>query len=167
MGKRSRKRSHQLVSNIPTGRIGNDAKHCWFNHSKPKTISMNAARRVPCKGRPGAIPNFIGMTFKKEEKIDTHAIVSSFLSFISNNSKLSKPLYLKQIQSETDVNSLELTPLIYVWNENRKTGSFTVSVNGKTVDYLLEGIVSKEHSQFNAIRDEAISALSKLLQEKL
>jgi len=91
----------------------------------------------------------------------------SFLSFISNNSKLSKPLYLKQIQSETDVNSLELTPLIYVWNENRKTGLFTVSVNGKTVDYLLEGIVSKEHSQFNAIRDEAISALSKLLQEKL
>lgn len=97
---------------------------------------------------------------RKQEKLDAHQIVASLLSFIINDEALSVPVYLEEIKSEQDADALGLTPAVYVWNENRDTGSFTVSVNGKTIGHLLEGVVPREHSQFNAIRDEVMVALS-------
>ena len=97
---------------------------------------------------------------KKEEKLDAHTIVTSLLSFIFSNDRFLQPAYLREIKTENDANILGLTPIVYIWNENRDTRSFTVSVNGKAIGHLLECVVPREHSQFNAIRDEAMNALS-------
>ena len=108
------------------------------------------------------------MFFKKKEKeLDKHQIVSSLLSYIINDKKLSYPLYLHEITCEEDAENLGLYPIVYVWNENREAGSFSISINGKAVGHLLEAVVPREHSQFNTIRDETMLALSKAANESV
>jgi hypothetical protein len=53
----------------------------------------------------------------------------------------------------------DVLPLIYIWNENRKLGSFTVSVNGSALGYLLEALVPRSNLSFIRIRDESISVI--------
>ncbi len=100
----------------------------------------------------------------KEKKLDTHEITTKMLSLIINDQSLSLPVYLPQIKSEDQAAEIGLGPLVYIWNEDRTKGTFSVSVNGQTVAHLLESIVHRKHSQFNEIRDEIMSVLSKTSQ---
>lgn len=97
---------------------------------------------------------------KKYDPIEQKALVTDFLSLILNNEKLSMPVYVHDIETEQDAEEKEILPLIYLWNENRENNSFSLSVNGKIVGYLLEPFCSREHPQFAEIRDETMRVLS-------
>ncbi|MGB2682538.1 MAG: hypothetical protein WBE39_14615 [Candidatus Competibacter sp.] len=97
---------------------------------------------------------------KKPDRLDAPALVSQILALIASDETLSRPLYLSEIKSEKDTESLGLGPLIYIWNENRAAGSFSVSVNGKTVGHLLEAVVPRSHPEFGAMRDEIMGHLA-------
>lgn len=93
------------------------------------------------------------------------AVAQYLLSFVFNDEQLSKPVYCKQVRSEQDAERLSGDlPLVYVWNENRQSGTFAVSVNGPILGDLLEGIVPRDDPSFVRIRDEAMSVLAKTSQ---
>jgi len=105
------------------------------------------------------------MLFKRSEKnIDKDELVKSLVAYIFNDQKLSMPVYLNEIQSEQDADSLGLYPVIYIWNECRDTGSFSVSINTKPIAHLLEGHIPRSHSNFNQVRDKVASILSNVSQ---
>ena len=43
------------------------------------------------------------------------------------------PVYRPAIHSEAECEDLELWPLIYIWNVDSATGTFSLSVNGKAL----------------------------------
>ena len=51
-------------------------------------------------------------------------------------------------------------PLIYIWNVDRATGTFILSVNGKAIAHLLEPFVAREDPAYVEIRDEAMKVIS-------
>ncbi len=104
---------------------------------------------------------------KKKPAVDEHKIVSSLLSLIINDQVLSNPVYLEEIKTENDGDALGIAPLVYIWNENREAGTFSVSVNGKAVAHLLESFVPRKHKGFTKMRDEAMLALSKTSKETI
>ena len=52
-------------------------------------------------------------------------------------------------------------PLIYIWNVDRATSTFSLSVNGKAIAHLLEPFVTREDPAYVEIRDEAMKAISR------
>ncbi len=99
----------------------------------------------------------------KEEKINSHELVSNLLSYIIHDEMLSTPVYLSEVKTFEDAHSIGVAPVIYIWNEDRDIGSYTVSVNGDAVAHLLEGALPRKHSQFNTVRDEVIAALTRMV----
>ena len=84
-----------------------------------------------------------------------------FLSLIFNDEKLVHPIYCPNITSEEYTNNNQKSlPLIYIWNENLDTGSFTVSVNGYIVGYLLEAFCSRDNPDFKPMKDQIMAILS-------
>jgi hypothetical protein len=106
------------------------------------------------------------MFFRKKKSVpDDSQIVTSLVAFIVKDEALGTPVYLPHIQSERDADNLGLAPLIYIWNEDRRAGSFTVSINGKAVAHLLEGAVPRSDPRFNRIRDQVLQILAKSAHE--
>ena len=97
---------------------------------------------------------------KKQTGPDSTQIVKSLVTYIIGDVQLGTPVYLPDVRSERDADGLGLAPVIYIWNENRGAGSFTVSVNGKAVAHLLEGAVPRSDARFTAIRDEVMRMLA-------
>ncbi|MWT63473.1 hypothetical protein GP939_36840, partial [Escherichia coli] len=77
-----------------------------------------------------------------------------------SDEKLSMPMYLPGIRSEAECDDLGLWPLIYIWNVDRATGTFSLSVNGKAIAHLLEPFVPREDPAYVEIRDEAMKVIS-------
>ena len=94
-------------------------------------------------------------------------VVKSLLSFILNNDKLSMPVYLSHIHSETDAEEIGMYPVIYIWNESKEKGSFSVSVNTKPIAHLLEGQIPRSHRNFEEIRDKVAQNLSEVLEASI
>jgi hypothetical protein len=93
------------------------------------------------------------------------AIVQSLLSEIFNNESIAKPVYCPEVQSEADARSMaESLPLIYIWNEDRNRGSFSISVNGRVVGSILERKVNRSSPSFGPIRDEVMQVLQQATQ---
>ncbi|WEA07945.1 hypothetical protein PWF83_21885 (plasmid) [Pantoea dispersa] len=53
-----------------------------------------------------------------------------------------------------------LWPLIYIWNVDRATGTFSLSVNSKAIAHLLEPFVPREDPAYVEIRDETMKVIS-------
>ena len=83
-----------------------------------------------------------------------------FIALTLSDEKLSMPVYLPGIRSEAECDELGLWPLIYIWNVDRSAGTFSLSVNGKTIAHLLEPFVPREDPAFVEIRDEAMKVIS-------
>ncbi|QXB07802.1 hypothetical protein I6L80_21240 (plasmid) [Providencia rettgeri] len=83
----------------------------------------------------------------------------AFLTMILNDEVLMLPCYLPEIKSEADSQNLGIGPLIYIWNYNDTTKTYSLSVNGKCIAHLLEGYIPREHHFFNQIRDEAMKVV--------
>ena len=83
-----------------------------------------------------------------------------FIALTLSDEKLSMPVYLPGIRSEAECDELGLWPLIYIWKVDHATGTFSLSVNGKAIAYLLEPFVAREDPAYVEIRDEAMKVLS-------
>lgn len=106
------------------------------------------------------------MFFRRKKTVPNDSqIVTSLVAFIVKDEALGTPVYLPHIRSERDADNLGLAPVIYIWNEDRRAGSFTVSINGKAVAHLLEGAVPRSDPRFNCIRDQVLKILAKTAHE--
>ena len=101
---------------------------------------------------------------KEKKQIDAKVIVSEMITYISKHREFYIPVYRDDIKSEDDIKGFY--PLVYVWNENRETSTFTVSINVATIIYLLETVVPRDHKQFGIIKDKLIQKL-KASSEKM
>ena len=86
--------------------------------------------------------------------------VKQFVALLLNDEKLSMPVYLPEIRLVSDGDKLGVGPLIYVWNVEHTTSSFSLSINGKCVGHLLETFISREDPAFVEIRDETMKIIS-------
>lgn len=85
---------------------------------------------------------------------------NQFIALTLSDEKLSMPVYLPGIRSEAECDELGLWPLIYIWNVDRAAGTFSLSVNGKAIAYLLEPFVPREDPAYVEIRAEAMKVIS-------
>lgn len=76
--------------------------------------------------------------------------------------RISMPVYLPGIRQESDAEMLRLGPMIYVWNIDHTKGSFSLSVNGKSVAHLLETFVSREDPYFFEICDKTMKVIAEV-----
>ncbi|HCT9254213.1 TPA: hypothetical protein OUB85_000758 [Enterobacter hormaechei] len=83
-----------------------------------------------------------------------------FIALTLSDEKLSMPVYLPGIRSEAECDEMGLWPLIYIWNVDRATGTFSLSVNGKAIAHLLEPLVPREDPAYVEIRDEAMKVIT-------
>jgi hypothetical protein len=100
-------------------------------------------------------------------EFDRDTLVKSLLSFILNDEEFSKPVYLNNIRSEKDADEIGMYPVIYIWNECKELGSFSVSVNTQPISHLLEGQLPRNHRYFDEIRDEVATALSTISEKSI
>ena len=106
--------------------------------------------------------------FFKKKKPDTEPgqgprlTANQFIALTLSDEKLSMPVYLPGSCSEAECDELGLWPLIYIWNVDHATGTFSLSVNGKAIAYLLEPFVAREDPAYVEIRDEAMQVQSVL-----
>lgn len=92
-------------------------------------------------------------------------IVQQLLAAIFSHETLSKPIYCSYVRSEADASRLSADlPLIYIWNEDRQCGSFSISVNGPIVGSILEQKVPRSDASFERIRDEAMRVIRDVSQ---
>lgn len=104
--------------------------------------------------------------FFKKKKTDaepgqgSRLTAKQFIALTLSDEKLSMPVYLPGIRSEAECDELGLWPLIYIWNVDHATGTFSLSVNGKAIAYLLEPFVAREDPAYVEIRDEAMKVIS-------
>lgn len=83
-----------------------------------------------------------------------------FILLTLSDEKLSMPVYLPGSRTEAECDEQGLWPLIYIWNVDHATCTFSLSVNGKAIAYLLEPFVSREDPAYVEIRDEAMKVIS-------
>ncbi|MBP2859400.1 hypothetical protein AAHA48_05140 [Dickeya oryzae] len=97
---------------------------------------------------------------RKEHKVDVEETLKQFVSLTLNDDKLSMPLYIPEIEQESDAEKLGIGPLVYIWNVDHAAGTYSLSVNGKCVGYLLEAFIPRTHPSFSEIRDKAMQIIS-------
>ncbi|HBV28676.1 conserved hypothetical protein [Serratia proteamaculans] len=102
---------------------------------------------------------------KTGEDIERMTFVKNFINLILNEEKLSMPIYLPEIKQESDGDKLGVAPLVYVWNVCYKTGTYSLSVNGKCVGHLLQTFIPRSDPTFVEIRDEVMSFMMKISKE--
>ncbi|WP_254665187.1 hypothetical protein [Enterobacter sp. ku-bf2] len=79
--------------------------------------------------------------FKKtdaEPRQGPRLTANQFIALTLSDEKLSMPVYLPGLRSEAECDELGLWPLIYIWNVDRTSGTFSLSDNGKAIAHLLE-----------------------------
>ncbi len=96
--------------------------------------------------------------------IDAQAVAKQLLSEISNDIALCTPVYLDGISSEEQAETMDNAPLVFLWNEDRDSGGFHLSVNSNIVENLLAEKISREHEQFELIREGAMKAIAQTAQ---
>lgn len=84
------------------------------------------------------------------------------------NQGIAEPQFCAFLRTEADIRGNEnRIPLVYVWNENRQKGSFTVSVNGAKVAQFLEAQISRDNPRFSRVRDMAINVMAEAANNTL
>lgn len=102
--------------------------------------------------------------FGNYSKDSKDPIVTQVLSLAINDEILGKPIYVHDIKSEADTEKCSSLPLIYIWNEDRACGTFSLSINGSLVTDLLELFCHKSDPNFIASSNEIIKVLSIMSQ---
>lgn len=99
-----------------------------------------------------------------DKDIDAQEVAKQLLTEISNDTDLCTPVYLSKVVSEEDIEAKDNTPLVYIWDEDRESGSFHLSVNSRLVGNLLADVISREHEQFELIREGVAKAIAQTAQ---
>ncbi|MBA0219742.1 hypothetical protein H4F33_17760 [Pectobacterium brasiliense] len=95
-----------------------------------------------------------------EPRQDSSITAKQFIALTLSDEKLSMPVYLPGILNEDDCEDIGPGPLIYIWNVDRVAGTFSLSVNGKAIGYLLEPFVPRDNPAYVEIRDEAMKVIA-------
>jgi hypothetical protein len=99
------------------------------------------------------------------KKINPKKITQQIIVFILNNEYLSKPQFVPHLSNEAGAERLgENLPLIFIWNENRISGTFSVSINGPLIGQMVEKFLNRKHPQFNETRDLIMRDLSAIAE---
>ncbi|EPP1034592.1 hypothetical protein ACULWP_003969 [Cronobacter turicensis] len=85
-----------------------------------------------------------------------------FIALMLSDEKLSMSVYLPGIRKEEDCEDIGLGPLIYIWNVDRAAGTFSLSVNGKAIDHLLEPFMPPDSPAYVEIRYEAMKVIAEV-----
>jgi hypothetical protein len=89
------------------------------------------------------------------------SVVQFVLQEIFDDERLSRLVFCKEVTSEADTEALAGSlPLIYIWNEDRQRGTFSISINGPILDGLIETLLPRDHPSFKRVRDEVTSVLA-------
>ena len=96
------------------------------------------------------------------------SLAQSLLSAIVTNGTVATPIYCPEVKSEADASVMaDELPLVYIWNEDRSRGSFSISINGRVVGSILEQQVDRANPSFARIRDEVMNALRQASQNSI
>ena len=101
---------------------------------------------------------------KMDKDIDAQAVAKQLLSDISNDTALCTPVYIDGISSEEEVETIDNAPLVFLWDEDRESGGFHLSVNSKLVGNRLAEAMPREHEQFELIREGVMKAIAQTAQ---
>ena len=96
--------------------------------------------------------------------LDAQVIAKQLLSDISNDTVLCTPVYLMDVDSEEEVEAIDNAPLVFLWNEDRESGGFHLSVNSRIVEERLAKMLPREHEQFELIREGVMKAIAQTAQ---
>lgn len=99
--------------------------------------------------------------------IDAQSIAKQLLAEISNDTKLCTPVYLPGIASEEEADSMTNAPLVFLWDEDRESGGFHLSVNSNIVESLLVVKIPREHEQFDLIKEGVMKAIAQTAQSSV
>ncbi len=73
---------------------------------------------------------------------------------------VSQPLYCSEITCEQDGERMsDVLPLIYIWNEDPKRGTCSISINGPIVGEILEAYLPRSAPEFPVLRDKIIEVI--------
>ena len=86
-------------------------------------------------------------------------IVRELMLMILTDTRLSTPVFLHEVKSVSDGESLGSSPVVYVWNEDPKAGSYTLSVNGTAIASLLESVIPRSDNRFEAVTETVFESL--------
>ncbi len=82
-------------------------------------------------------------------------VVTTVINEIFRDKSICTPVYRADLMTDDDVRAkIAGLPMVYIWKEDRESGSCTVSVNGVKVEEMLEGHVDRSDDQFPRYRDE-------------
>ena len=98
------------------------------------------------------------------KNIDAQAMAKQLLAEISNDTELCTPVYLHDLSSEDDIEQMDDAPLVFLWDEDRDSSGFHLSVNNKIVEAMLAEKLPREHEQFELIRDGVMKAIGQTAQ---
>lgn len=104
------------------------------------------------------------------EELDEEEVilVNSLLGAIIGNNKLSTPVYCPEVKSEADAEAMAgKLPMIYIWNENGRVGSYIVTINGKYIGSVLEKKVPRTEASFVRIRDAVLYQLREIATKNI
>lgn len=102
-----------------------------------------------------------------EDQEEIEKVFNEIWNYVFNSRELSTPVYLPQIKTEKDAESMENLPFVYIWNENREAGSFSLSINGGILGGLIEEYVTRETSDFYVFQEMLMEQFSKVFQESV
>ena len=72
-----------------------------------------------------------------------------------------RPIYCNEVTSESIAAELaDSLPLIYLWNEDLRAGTFSLSINGSLLGYLIEALIPRADESFQVVRDSVMAALA-------
>lgn len=92
--------------------------------------------------------------------VNRKELIDHFLSYVINVAKIDVPIYCPNIKSKEQAHRIEeRLPLTYIWNENPKTGTFCISVNGYAIKKILETRYNIKKEAIDSIRDELLILL--------
>ena len=84
------------------------------------------------------------------------AVIGALLS----DRGISQPLYCPNIVCEQDGERMsDSLPLIYIWNENLKHGSCSISINGPIVGEALEAYLPRSDPEFATLLTEIMETI--------
>jgi hypothetical protein len=98
---------------------------------------------------------------------DQDPIVTKVINEILKDESLWTPVYRADLRAEDDVRKINDLPLVYIWNENRASGSCTVSVNGAKIKNLLEKHVDRSDDRFAHYRDKISAIVAEVSNESV
>lgn len=132
--------------------LGLELKKFWRENTTPRLFYFDGTDLQPCK--LSTIKNFGSVD-------EVQAITDRFITNLMSDKELIAPVHLPFLKTEADAEQLGLAPMVYIWNIDPESQTYSLSVNGKCVGHLLEAYIRRSDPKFEVVRDEAMQIIKK------